>query len=134
VIHPLIADSNLSLVIAAAGSFAALISVVIAALVQRDLVRERHRQRFGSAIEYADVVRWAAHNYAHEWGQPLGNYRLSYAILPRSRFKLTSARQLSQYHDPTTDDPDRFVPEAEAVEKLAAEAVVELRKELAKLP
>lgn len=134
VIHRLIADSNLSLAIALVGTLAALISVLIAASVQRDLVCERHRQRFASAIEHAGVVRWAANHDAHEWGQPLGNYQNSYALLPRSRLKLTSARELYEHSDPTTDDPEKFGPEAARVEKLAAEAVDELREQLSKLP
>ena len=48
----------------------------------------------------------------------MGNYQNSYALLPRSRLKLTSARELYEHSDPTTDDPEKFGPEEEYLNQL----------------
>jgi hypothetical protein len=132
--QPLIADdSNLSLAIGAAGSFAALLSVVIASAVQRDVVRQRRRQHLESAIQQALLVRWAAQNPAHFWGEPLENYKLAFQRLPRSRSGVISAKQLFEHPEPSKDR-DRWDSEAAFVDELAGQTVQELRNELAKLP
>ena len=124
-------DTTLSLTIAAAGSLAALVSVLIAWYVQHDVVRQRRRQELETAIQQALQVQWAANGSAHFWGEPLENYKLAYERV--ARYDLMSAKTLSEHAEPS-EDRSKWVAEATEVEDLALKAARELRKELAKRP
>jgi hypothetical protein len=130
VVHGLTAvDSNLSLAVAAAGSFAALLSVVIAWLVQRDVKRQRQRDDLDTAVKQAILVQSGANHSSHYWGEPLKNYQLAFQRV-RQWIKLNYAEQLF-VHRPPCNDPSRTAAEAAEVEDLAAKAIEELRRVLA---
>jgi hypothetical protein len=130
-VHSLTAeDSNLTLAIAAAGSLAALASVVVAWLVQRDVQRQRQRDDLDTAIKEVMLVRWAAHDPAHRWGEPLGNYQTVFQRVRRFNPNLNKAETLFQHSEPSSE-PCRWDDEAAEVEGLAIEAALQLRQALA---
>ncbi len=124
-------ESSLSLGVAAAGSAAALLSVVIAWFVQRDVFRQRRRQDLESAIQQAVFVQWAAHHEAHYWGEPLANFQATYDRV--RHYRLKGAEALAD-HAPPSEEESKWLPEAQDVERLAVEAIRELRQKLATLP
>ena len=126
----LIAEDVLSLAIATAGSVAALVSVAVAWLVQRDVRRQRERDDLDAAIKEAVLVRWAANASDHAWGQPLENYRTVFQRVRRFTPDVDEAEKLFMYREPSTD-PDRWQTEADEVALLAIEATRQLRQSLA---